>query len=164
MIEVNEIPALPARPADAHKGRFGHVLVLAGSPRMTGAALLATRSALRSGAGLVTLGVPAAVQPLIAPAMLCAMSLPLPCTKAGTFSRDALQPAIDFSQNVTAVALGPGITTEEDTAYFANRVALRPPGCSSGRSTGSSGTARRPPSCSRRSTARSSCSRGTARS
>ena len=46
---------LPVRPADGHKGTFGHVLVLAGSPGKAGAAVLTAKSALRTGAGLVTL-------------------------------------------------------------------------------------------------------------
>ena len=57
MQEESGIPSLPGRRVDAHKGEFGHTLILAGSPRMTGAALLATRGALRAGSGLVTLGV-----------------------------------------------------------------------------------------------------------
>jgi len=49
---------VPVRPDDAHKGRFGHLFVLAGSPGFTGAAVLCCEAALRSGTGLVTLGVP----------------------------------------------------------------------------------------------------------
>lgn len=58
---------LPARPADGHKGRFGHLLIAAGSETMPGAALLSTRAALRSGVGLVTLAsTPKALQALAA--------------------------------------------------------------------------------------------------
>jgi NAD(P)H-hydrate epimerase len=92
---------------------------------MTGAALLATRAALRSGAGLVTLGLPSAIHPLVAPAILEGMVLPLPCTEAGTFAEDAVQPTLDFVLRTTAVALGPGITTEDETVLFVSRVAQR---------------------------------------
>jgi NAD(P)H-hydrate epimerase len=125
LIEIETVPLPPERRADDHKGRFGHLLVLAGSPRMTGAALLACRAGLRGGAGLVTLGVPAAVHPLIAPAMLDCMSLPLPGTASGAFARDAIQPTLDFVGGVEAVVLGPGITTEDQTVEFATRVAQR---------------------------------------
>ncbi|HYV86605.1 MAG TPA: NAD(P)H-hydrate epimerase, partial [Patescibacteria group bacterium] len=56
---------LPRRPADSHKGDFGHVLVIAGSRGKTGAALLATGAAGRAGAGLVTLAVASGLQPIL---------------------------------------------------------------------------------------------------
>jgi NAD(P)H-hydrate epimerase len=58
MKEVTKIPELPARAADAHKGDFGKVCIIAGSMGMSGAAALAGRSALRAGAGLVRVAVP----------------------------------------------------------------------------------------------------------
>ena len=50
---VREVPRLPPRPVEGHKGTFGRVLVVAGSIGMTGAAALVGRAALRAGAGLV---------------------------------------------------------------------------------------------------------------
>jgi len=125
MREITEIPVVPARKPDAHKGDFGHAFILAGSLRMSGAALLTTRAALRSGAGLVTLGLPASIHPIIAPALLGAMSLPLQATSAGTFAKEAVQPAMDFAKKATAIALGPGITTHRDTVHFARWVVQR---------------------------------------
>lgn len=118
MQELTGIPELPERKPDAHKGDFGHALVLAGSLRMTGAALLTTKAALRSGAGLVTLGLPAPIHSLVAPAILGAMTLPLAATTDGSFSRDAFRPAMEFAKGVSAIALGPGITTDRETALF----------------------------------------------
>jgi len=80
---IQKIPPLPARPADAHKGSFGRVLVVGGSRSMLGAPALVGLSALRSGAGLATLAVPASVQPAIATLCPCATSLPLPETPTG---------------------------------------------------------------------------------
>ncbi|MEN8150996.1 MAG: NAD(P)H-hydrate dehydratase [Planctomycetota bacterium] len=125
MQERKGIPELPPRPPDAHKGNFGHAFVLAGSTRMTGAALLTTKAALRSGAGLVTLGVPATIHPLVTPAILSAMTLPLRATPEGSFSRDAVPPAMDFARGVSSIALGPGITTHEDTAFFVRWIVER---------------------------------------
>ena len=62
----DDVPALPARATDAHKGQLGHVLCLAGSWHYTGAAVLTARAALRGGAGLVTLGCPDVIHTAIA--------------------------------------------------------------------------------------------------
>jgi len=60
------VPFLPDRPPEGHKGTFGHVLAVAGSLDWTGAALLSGTAALRAGAGLVTLAVPASLQSVVA--------------------------------------------------------------------------------------------------
>ena len=66
-LEVADVrPSFPPRDLDAHKGRFGHLLVVAGSLGKTGAAALAGRAALRSGVGLCTLAAPASQQPILA--------------------------------------------------------------------------------------------------
>ncbi len=76
---AEEAPGLlPARPAAGHKGTFGHVWVVAGSPGYSGAAVLAALGALRGGAGLVTAAVPAGIQPTVAASLPEAMTLGLP--------------------------------------------------------------------------------------
>ena len=69
---------LPKRPAAAHKGDFGRVFILAGSEGYTGAPVLAARAALRTGAGLVFLGVPREIWPIVAVGCGEAMAFPLP--------------------------------------------------------------------------------------
>lgn len=69
---------LPRRPAAAHKGEFGKLFLLAGSEGYTGAPVLAARAALRTGAGLVFLGVPRSIYPIIAVKCDEAMPFPLP--------------------------------------------------------------------------------------
>src|SRR5436853_7827044 len=76
------IPLSP-RAADAHKGTFGHVLVVAGSRGMTGAAVLCGSAALRGGAGLVTVATPDPAQPVVAAANPCYLTLPLPANDNG---------------------------------------------------------------------------------
>ena len=66
---ITELPVLPPRPADSHKGDFGRVLVVAGSRGMSGAAVLCGSAALRGGAGLVCLAVPAEISPVVAAAI-----------------------------------------------------------------------------------------------
>ena len=125
MKQITREPRPPHRRRGAHKGTFGHLLALCGSVRMTGAALLTTGAGLRSGAGLVTLGVPSGVHPLVAPAMLSAMSLPLPPDDGLLFSPEAVEPALSFAVGVTGLALGPGMTTANPVAEFVLEVARR---------------------------------------
>ena len=107
----------PSYPGDAHKGTFGHVLVVAGSTGKMGAAYLAAEGALRAGAGLVTLAHPEGAAAL-APAPPEIMSLPLPSTDRGTFARNAVPPGLEAASSMDAVVLGPGLTTHEETVAF----------------------------------------------
>jgi NAD(P)H-hydrate epimerase len=81
----------------------------------TGAAALAARAALRIGAGLVTVGVPASVNDVLEAKLLEAMTVPLPDTKARTFSRAGFDRILGFIQARTAVAIGPGLSTNPET-------------------------------------------------
>jgi ADP-dependent NAD(P)H-hydrate dehydratase len=80
---VRTVPHLSPRHSDAHKGNFGHVLVIGGSRGMIGAPALVANAALRSGAGLVTVACPESVQIAVATLCPCATSIPLPEIKAG---------------------------------------------------------------------------------
>lgn len=112
---------LPKRPDNAHKGSFGHLFVLAGSRGFTGAGRLTCEAACRAGAGLVTLGIPKTLADIAAMTLLEAMSLPLPGTEQESLSSDALQPALDFAADKSAVALGPGLSQHPDTVTFVHR-------------------------------------------
>jgi NAD(P)H-hydrate epimerase len=68
---------VPRRESDTHKGDYGHVIVFAGSRGKTGAAILACRAAMRSGAGLVTLAAPRSLNPIFATALIEVMTEPL---------------------------------------------------------------------------------------
>ncbi len=74
---ITTLPKLQPRRADAHKGDFGRVLIVAGSRGMSGAAVLAGSAALRGGAGLVTVACPEDVWPIVAAGNPCYMTLPL---------------------------------------------------------------------------------------
>jgi len=108
-------PFFTPRSREAHKGTYGHVLVVAGSVGKTGAAALAARAAMRAGAGLVTVATPASVQPVVASLILEAMSLPLPETGALTVALAAGPQIIEQAAQGDAVAIGPGLGLHEDT-------------------------------------------------
>ncbi|MDB5340438.1 MAG: nnr 1 [Planctomycetaceae bacterium] len=99
---------LPSRPIEGNKGSFGRALILAGSVGMSGAAALSGMAALRGGAGLVTVAVPAPIQPIVAGFEPSYMTLALPATADGQFSRAVLQNLEKLVPNASAVACGPG--------------------------------------------------------
>jgi len=109
-----ELQRLRRRP-DAHKGQFGHVLVLAGSTGYAGAACLAAEGALRSGAGLVTLGVPASLLPVVASKLTACMTHPFREVPGGAFALGALPDILAFAERCNVVALGPGIGRHRST-------------------------------------------------
>lgn len=104
-----------SREAAAHKGQFGHVLVLAGSTGFAGAACLAAEGALRSGAGLVTLGVPASLLPVVAAKLTACMTHPFREVPGGAFALGALPEVLAFAERRNAIALGPGIGRHRST-------------------------------------------------
>ncbi len=97
------------RPLDSHKGTFGRVLVVAGSYGMAGAAILAAKAALRSGAGLVTVATPHSVYPIVAAAVPEATFLPLAEDEDGCMASDAVEPIVRRAQSADAVVLGCGL-------------------------------------------------------
>ena len=106
------------RPPDAHKGDFGHVLVIGGSVGKSGAAAMAGMAALRAGAGLVTVAAPKSVQPLIAASAPELMTEPLAETQEGTISLLALADRERLLKGKSVVVIGPGISRNEETAEF----------------------------------------------
>ena len=118
---------LPPRPEAGHKGTFGHVFVVAGSRGFTGAAKLACRAAERSGAGLVTLGIGDALQPVVAVDLLESMTLGLPSSEDGALNEEATMPALEFARGTQAVAIGPGLGTSQATQEFVEQFLVRCP-------------------------------------
>lgn len=110
-------PWLPGRPADAHKGSFGRVMIVAGSFSYPGAAVLSGAAAARAGAGLVTLAIPAALHPALAGALPEATWLPLPGPE-GTHTAAGVARLLAGASGYDALLIGPGLTTEESARAF----------------------------------------------
>jgi len=113
---------LPKRPMKSHKGLFGHVAVVAGARNTTGASILTSLAAMRSGAGLVTLATPASIHSIVAAQLLEVMSHPLPETQKQTFSTKAEEPILSLLKGKRALALGPGISTHPETQELIQRI------------------------------------------
>jgi len=108
---------LPMRRPDGHKGMFGHVLVVAGSLGMSGAAILTATAALRAGAGLVTVACPVSIQSIIATALPEAITIGLP-DRDGHLTGDCLAPLRDVLARADVLAIGPGIGRADGTGAF----------------------------------------------
>lgn len=97
---------LARRPANGHKGDFGKIFILAGSEGYTGAPVLAARGALRTGAGLVFLGVPREIYPIIAVKCDAAMPFPLP---------EKYDTILEKARSCDIALIGPGLGRGEET-------------------------------------------------
>ncbi len=125
-------PFVPERPPDGHKGTFGSLLAVAGSLDWTGAALLAGTAALRAGAGLVTLAVPASLQPLIVGRVPELITLGLPESDPWVVDAAAAVASIATRPH-TGLLVGPGLrpgasTTELVLRLIAGEGASEQPG------------------------------------
>lgn len=104
---------LPEREPGTHKGDYGHVLLVAGSPGKAGAAILAARAAVRSGAGLVTAAVPESILDVVDLGSIESMTLPL----------RSLDQVLEAAEGKSVLAMGPGLGQEDDTVEAIRRIA-----------------------------------------
>ena len=109
--EADYLDALPERDEFADKYGHGRVLVVAGSTRFPGAAIMAAKAAARSGAGYVTLAVPAPVVPIAQAHLLSIPVVGLPAAQDGTFEAAAAQELASLAAKVDCVLAGPGMGT-----------------------------------------------------
>ena len=112
----------PVRKRDTHKGDYGKVLLLCGSEGLTGAARLAAKAALRTGSGLVYLGVPEKIYPIVAAASGSEIVFPLPCDSAGRLCMASLPVITERLPEMDAVLLGPGLGRSEELTRLVQAV------------------------------------------
>jgi NAD(P)H-hydrate epimerase len=104
---------LPCRNRVSHKGDYGKILVIGGCVGYTGAPYLAAQAALKSGAGLISIGVPESIYPIIASKCVETMPFPLPCADNGTLSREAIPVIMNRLSDCDLCLLGPGLGRSE---------------------------------------------------
>lgn len=109
---------LPRRAPDIHKYKAGTALVIAGSEKYRGAALLTAEAAFRAGCGMVYLAVPASIRGDIPVGLREAVVVPLPHTKDGTIAREARRTLAPYLEKADAVAIGPGLGRNDETDAF----------------------------------------------
>ncbi len=122
--EILKNLSLLRRPLDSHKGDYGHILILAGSRGMTGAAYLTSQAALLSGSGLVTLGIPETLNTIMEIKLTEVMTLPLPATVDGSLSSRAEREILGFASGggIDVLAVGPGLSRNLQTQTLVRRL------------------------------------------
>ena len=101
--------SVPIRPKNGHKGTFGHALILGGARQYVGAPIFSAKSALYSGAGLVTLAIPENIYSIVAGQNSESLLLPLP-EENGHFAEKSLDQHLPLLQQFDSIAIGPGLS------------------------------------------------------
>ena len=126
LIEKKDIAAcFKPRNFQNHKGRYGHLLVVAGSTGKTGAASLCANAAMRCGTGLVTVGVAKSLNKSIEPQVIESMTHPLPEKEKGILSDNCFDEIQTLLKGKQALALGPGLGTKKGTKKLVHKLIER---------------------------------------
>lgn len=105
---------IPIRSRDTNKGGYGRVLIISGSTGMTGAGCLTAKAALRSGAGLVYLGVPSGLSHIFAASVTEAITVPFDDDGSGRLSRNLIDKLDTVIKRKDVIAVGPGLSVNDD--------------------------------------------------
>lgn len=125
LLTADELSVEVVPRADAsHKGDFGHLVLVAGSVGKSGAAILAARAAVRSGAGLVTAAVPQDIVQIVDLGSLESMSLALPVVLPDGLDAACPDLLLEFSRDKDALAIGPGLGLATSTVEAVRRLVL----------------------------------------
>jgi hydroxyethylthiazole kinase-like uncharacterized protein yjeF len=125
-VDAEDVAALlPRRPLRAHKYSAGKVFILAGSRAFSGAPAMAAQAAMRMGAGAVVLGIPASLHTVLARKLTEVILLPLPETADGSLSMEGLGAIEERVAWSDAVALGPGMSMQPETAKLIRTLIAR---------------------------------------
>ena len=111
-----------ARKRATHKGDYGKLLIVTGSPGMTGAGCLAAEAALTAGAGLVYLAVPGSLAQIYETSVTEAITICAGSNIERTISYDSAEAIANYSARMDAVAIGPGMSTDPETAKAIRKI------------------------------------------
>ena len=109
------VPLVPRRASNTHKGTYGHPLIIAGSRGKAGAALIASRGALRMGAGLVTAAIPEEVAAIVAAGQIELMTEPIPDRDGHCGGTPAIERLVGVIEGKDAIVVGPGLGLSAET-------------------------------------------------
>jgi len=119
---IKNIPKLKPRTANAHKGDFGKVCIIAGSIGMSGSAALAGRAALRAGAGLVRVATPKSILPIVASIEPSFTTIPLAEDNAGRIAASAINTILNLIPDNDCIAFGPGVGISQGVSSVLQRL------------------------------------------
>ena len=120
--KMDVVTIFPKRVPDGHKGNMGNVAVVAGSVGMTGAAILSTKAAFLSGAGLVKLGIPKSLNEIAEKNLIEIITYPLSQTGEQSVSINAYDEIKKMSKDATALLIGPGMSLNEETKQLIKKI------------------------------------------
>jgi NAD(P)H-hydrate epimerase len=115
---------IPKRLRESSKGNYGRVLIVSGSTGMTGSGCLSAKAALRTGAGLVYLGVPAALSNIYGTQLVEPIVIPFEDKGKGYFSKESGKDIIKELEKMNAAAIGPGISCRQDIVELVNEILI----------------------------------------
>ncbi len=116
------VDCFPQKKATDHKNKFGHLLIIAGSKGMTGAAILCAQAAAESGAGLRTIAVPESILGMVTQSIPSCITLPVSDSGTGFFTNDAAKEIKKSLSKFNAIAIGPGLGKNKNTESFLNEL------------------------------------------
>jgi ADP-dependent NAD(P)H-hydrate dehydratase / NAD(P)H-hydrate epimerase len=126
LIEGSVLEALPRRGAGSTKFSNGHVVVVGGSPGLTGAPAMTSLAAMRAGCGYVTVSVPASLREILDVQLMEVMTRGLP-DEQGSLTPEGLPLVMESLERAGALALGPGLGRDPRSALLARKLARRSP-------------------------------------
>jgi NAD(P)H-hydrate epimerase len=120
LLRSENLPIIKKRRPDAHKGTFGHAVIIGGSQGKTGAAIMASLSCARTGAGLTTCVIPGGLYDIIGSNLVEIMSHPV--SQNTFFNEGDMSDVAGFLEDKTVAAIGPGLGRSEETVKFVRRL------------------------------------------